>query len=613
MRTAALIFGLLAGLLGGIMIAFGNFEAGLASALDLGARGELVARFILFAIPGIGLLGAGLTISLPRLGASFMLLSAAAWLGVALVAGHGAVLFGALPFTFVGAGGFVALFAPGRTDAAEGDPDLGPARRSDRHWQTAEDAPDDRRYLPAPLAIRGRTEPDFALAPPRRSPRSGEPVMQRYRAAPEPEEAEHIDYDEQAGVDEELTEDQDYEDQDYVDADPAFDPEPETAADHGYEVEPEEPDYAPEVEEPRVAPPPRRGQRFDEWSLPDPRNQPPRRQLPPRHVPERLPSPPTRHEPLPPRGETRPGRRPPPAENEDPPARNDYQPRRQQLRQRDHNDYYGDFEEDTGREPGGGPLRLVLRLTLALLFVLLVGGLAVWVVLDYQRGPQSLLFGNRTHHVSAPNSTPAPPPVAAPPVDASPDVPAAAEPESNAVTPLASAAGMAASVSDAGRPDVTPDAAPSDAPLPLATQLAGDFATASPAGLSDPFVYCQAVDTIDAPDDRYAGPALPAAVASALDLDSAPPAGQVRWRCAGQQVLACNANHTAACELTPTVDLMMSYCRKHPDAQGIPAPNGFWSCDGSRPSIPSDQRWPVDARGFFPQAWIRVSAGGAVN
>jgi hypothetical protein len=104
---------------------------------------------------------------------------------------------------------------------------------------------------------------------------------------------------------------------------------------------------------------------------------------------------------------------------------------------------------------------------------------------------------------------------------------------------------------------------------------------------------------------------VPHVVAAALKLpDSAPP-DQARWRCANQQVLACNANHGAACDTTPTADIMISYCGMHPDAKDIPAPNGSWSCTGKHPVIPADQQWPVDARGFYPGAWAPVPPAAA--
>ena len=59
-------------------------------------------------------------------------------------------------------------------------------------------------------------------------------------------------------------------------------------------------------------------------------------------------------------------------------------------------------------------------------------------------------------------------------------------------------------------------------------------------------------------------------MAAALSLPDGPN-DQVHWRCSSNEVLACNANHGAACDLTPTVELMLAYCGTHPDAQNIPA------------------------------------------
>ena len=131
---------------------------------------------------------------------------------------------------------------------------------------------------------------------------------------------------------------------------------------------------------------------------------------------------------------------------------------------------------------------------------------------------------------------------------------------------------------------------------------------ATVAPFTDPFAYCAAVDTIDTPDDRFSGPPVPPAISNALHLpDSAK--GQIHWRCSSKAVFVCATTPAAAaaCSLTPTVELMVSYCANHPDAQAIPAPNGFWSCNGVRPVIPRDQTWPVDARGFYPGAWQRLA------
>ena len=84
-------------------------------------------------------------------------------------------------------------------------------------------------------------------------------------------------------------------------------------------------------------------------------------------------------------------------------------------------------------------------------------------------------------------------------------------------------------------------------------------------------------------------------------------ATKVHWRCAGKVAYACYATTIAVCSLTPTVELMVAYCAAHPDTQSIPAPNGFWNCNGKRPVIPRDQKWPADARGFYAPAWTRLA------
>jgi hypothetical protein len=148
----------------------------------------------------------------------------------------------------------------------------------------------------------------------------------------------------------------------------------------------------------------------------------------------------------------------------------------------------------------------------------------------------------------------------------------------------------------------------------MAAPVSQTTATASPSAaqsFSDPVRYCSAIRTIDAPDARYAGPAVPPAVATALLLPKSADPSQVHWRCASGVALACNANNTDACSPTPTVQYMLQYCGQHPGAASMPAPNGSWSCNGTRPVIPADQSWPVDARGFFPDAWVRVSPIGA--
>lgn len=606
MRAAALVFGLLAGLLGSGIIALGNLAGGLAEAGLLGNHDEVVARFVLYVAPNIGLLGAGMALARPRLGGLLLLASAAAWVGIALLAGHGAVLFAALPFTFAGAGGLVALFA-GRPPAPEAVPAT---------------------PLPAPLAT--SQPPRVGTASPRRlaasSSRRSEPAFDFAPAAAAPaaawDEAPH------ASTGESQVED-------YVDADEIV--EAEAAADDGYpyEEEPgpaEEPDYAPadypaeahdedagfdprdnaydppedfvagyEVGTPHAPDddPDDDTQDADGWAEPEP-------EAPPAaaYAAERQASGGSRRQALrpdPPISGRRSARM---AGAAGPASRRHRAPPAREEEYRDVEPYEPpEADEQPRRSPLGGFLRILITGV----FVLVVVGIAGAVYVDFQRGTQSLLFGSRPQPAGArpaPASAAAvasPPATAAPPVAPAPDAantihlaPAVPAPPTLADTPAAGAAQL-------------PDAVPSTAtPVPAAETIA-----ALPApGFADPFGYCEAVDTIDAPDDRFTGPPAPPAVVAALQLPAPTPPGQVHWRCANRTVMACNADHAAACDLTPTVDTMLAYCAQHPDAQAIPAPNGSWSCSGARPVIPRDQKWPVDARGFYPGAWIRVAPPG---
>ncbi|MGN6487704.1 MAG: hypothetical protein ACTHLT_07765, partial [Devosia sp.] len=71
-------------------------------------------------------------------------------------------------------------------------------------------------------------------------------------------------------------------------------------------------------------------------------------------------------------------------------------------------------------------------------------------------------------------------------------------------------------------------------------------------------------------------------------------------------VYACASFDWPVCAMTPTAEEMLDYCQSHAGAARLLAPNGTWSCEGTRPRLPEGASWPVDARGFFPRAWIRV-------
>lgn len=158
--------------------------------------------------------------------------------------------------------------------------------------------------------------------------------------------------------------------------------------------------------------------------------------------------------------------------------------------------------------------------------------------------------------------------------------------------------------------------------LPL---LRGSHAAEPAATYQDPFAYCTAVGTIDAPDARYAGPAMPQAVAEGLRQamglpETAPLQPFLRnsyWRCMGGEVYACTVGANLPClekadlSRTPSQG-MVSYCAENPDADNIPAyVTGratvyAWRCQEGQPAIVRQVNEP-DARGFLAAYWHRIS------
>jgi len=154
--------------------------------------------------------------------------------------------------------------------------------------------------------------------------------------------------------------------------------------------------------------------------------------------------------------------------------------------------------------------------------------------------------------------------------------------------------------------------APGDTPMAatvgaVAATAETPAAVAPAAGtFADPFAYCNAVKTVDYVDNRYSGPRFTADIADALrvPLGSAP--DRVSWRCVDGVIYACASFDWPVCSMTPTAQEMLDYCQRNPGVTRLLAPNGTWACEGTKPRIPDGASWPVDARGFFPNAWIPV-------
>ena len=144
------------------------------------------------------------------------------------------------------------------------------------------------------------------------------------------------------------------------------------------------------------------------------------------------------------------------------------------------------------------------------------------------------------------------------------------------------------------------------------------------AGFADPFTYCAAVGTVDVPDARYAGPAMPEAVLrglkAALDLPadapSAPLATNSVWRCMDGKIYACTIGANLPCSEKADTRrqpgaALVEFCRQNPDAGVIPmAVTGRatvfeWRCAGETPAIVR-QFAQADAAGYLAGIWHEI-------
>jgi hypothetical protein len=141
---------------------------------------------------------------------------------------------------------------------------------------------------------------------------------------------------------------------------------------------------------------------------------------------------------------------------------------------------------------------------------------------------------------------------------------------------------------------------------------------------TDPAPYCRAVGTIDAPDARYAGPAVPDWIARALMRATHAPASapvsvfrHAAWRCLDGAVLACSVGANVPCDQkadashTPP-EGATRYCAANRDASVVPAYAAGratifdWRCADGTPEI-GRQVQDVDAAGYPAAFWHRVT------
>ena len=143
---------------------------------------------------------------------------------------------------------------------------------------------------------------------------------------------------------------------------------------------------------------------------------------------------------------------------------------------------------------------------------------------------------------------------------------------------------------------------------------------------NDPFAYCQAVGTIDAPDARYTGPQVPEIIAqglrNAFNTPNTPLDIYMRgtfWRCMNGKVYACNVGANLPCgskantDRTPT-EALVDFCEQNANADVIPMyvtgrETAYeWKCTNGAPEIVRQLVQP-DERGFLSNIWYEISPG----
>lgn len=143
----------------------------------------------------------------------------------------------------------------------------------------------------------------------------------------------------------------------------------------------------------------------------------------------------------------------------------------------------------------------------------------------------------------------------------------------------------------------------------------------------DPFAYCAAVGTLDAPGPDYDGPAMPDVLARKLKAAAGAPAdaplGPFRegasWRCMAGEVYACTVGANLPCMTKADLGrepaaAVRAFCRERPDAAVVPAVvTGratvyAWRCAQGEAVIDGPPR-AVDPAGFLADIWYRLKPG----
>lgn len=149
--------------------------------------------------------------------------------------------------------------------------------------------------------------------------------------------------------------------------------------------------------------------------------------------------------------------------------------------------------------------------------------------------------------------------------------------------------------------------------------------TPAPETYTDPFAYCAAVGTMDAPDAAYTGPKVPESVAEGLRRAFNTPDTPLEvyengtfWRCMDGEVYGCFVGANLPCEARANTDKTptqaeIDFCQQNPDSDFIPAvATGRetvyeWRCRDGAPEI-VQQVFHPDAQGFLSEFWYKIES-----
>jgi hypothetical protein len=139
----------------------------------------------------------------------------------------------------------------------------------------------------------------------------------------------------------------------------------------------------------------------------------------------------------------------------------------------------------------------------------------------------------------------------------------------------------------------------------------------------DPFAYCAAVGTIDAPNEQYTGPKMPDSIVEGMikqGIVSADAPAEFQknavWRCMDHSVWVCQFGANLPCqEKADTSKVatsgMEDFCKASPTADNIPAVvTGRatvyeWKCNAGKPEIVK-QVFQVDPQGYLANFWYKL-------